>query len=56
MLGKLRPNLFPPVFGPNQDQPLDADVVRERFEKVAAEVNANFPNAAPKDAYEVRDD
>lgn len=53
MLGKLRPNLFPSVFGPNMDQPLDVDVVTSRFEKVAADVNKSFPNAPPKDAYEV---
>jgi 5-oxoprolinase (ATP-hydrolysing) len=30
MLGKLNPAHFPAVFGPNADQPLDADVVREK--------------------------
>lgn len=38
MLGKLDPEFFPPIFGPNRDQPLDADVVREKFEKLAAEI------------------
>ena len=38
MLGKLRPDQFPAVFGPDGDQPLDADAVRERFEALAAEV------------------
>jgi len=36
LLGKLHPDLFPPVFGPNADQPLDVDVVREKFEAMAA--------------------
>ena len=36
LLGKLQPDLFPPVFGPNADQPLDVDVVREKFEAMAA--------------------
>jgi 5-oxoprolinase (ATP-hydrolysing) len=40
MLGKLRPEFFPPVFGPGADQPLDADVVHVRFEALAAEVFA----------------
>lgn len=35
MLGKLSPKLFPPIFGPNRDQPLDADVVRAAFEEMA---------------------
>jgi 5-oxoprolinase (ATP-hydrolysing) len=38
MLGKLRPNLFPAIFGPGQDQPLDRDVVAERFARIAAEI------------------
>ncbi|MEL7254961.1 MAG: hydantoinase B/oxoprolinase family protein [Pseudomonadota bacterium] len=31
MLGKLNPDHFPPVFGPDGDEPLDADIVREKF-------------------------
>jgi 5-oxoprolinase (ATP-hydrolysing) len=38
LLGKLQPYLFPPVFGPNADQPLDVDVVREKFEAMAVEI------------------
>jgi 5-oxoprolinase (ATP-hydrolysing) len=36
--GKLDPEFFPPVFGPNQDQPLDADAVRDKFAELAAEI------------------
>ncbi|MEC5292499.1 hydantoinase B/oxoprolinase family protein [Aurantimonas sp. C2-6-R+9] len=36
MVGKLKPELFPAVFGPGQDQPLDAAVVQEKFEALAA--------------------
>ncbi|KKX31556.1 hydantoinase B/oxoprolinase family protein [Rhizobium sp. LC145] len=35
MLGKLSPELFPSIFGPNRDQPLDADAVRAAFEEMA---------------------
>ena len=38
MLGKLQPDFFPAIFGPGQDQPLDAAVVRERFAAMAAEI------------------
>jgi len=38
MLGKLRPDQFPNVFGPDGDQPLDAEAVRTKFEALAAEV------------------
>ena len=40
MLGKLSPDFFPAVFGPNADQPLDAEAVRLRFAALAAEVEA----------------
>ncbi|MGB0798288.1 MAG: hydantoinase B/oxoprolinase family protein, partial [Planktomarina sp.] len=38
LLGKLQPDLFPPVFGPNADQPLDVDAVREKFLIMADEI------------------
>ena len=38
MLGRVQPGHFPHVFGPDGDQPLDAEVVRERFGTLAAEV------------------
>lgn len=38
MLGRVQPDHFPAVFGPDGDQPLDADVVRERFTALAREV------------------
>lgn len=39
MLGKIRPELFPAVFGPAGDAPLDAEVVRQRFAALAAEIS-----------------
>ncbi|TKT80163.1 hydantoinase B/oxoprolinase family protein [Aquamicrobium sp. LC103] len=38
MLGKLQPDFFPAIFGPNQDQPLDGQIVRDRFVEMAAEI------------------
>jgi 5-oxoprolinase (ATP-hydrolysing) len=40
LVGKILPDLFPRVFGPGADQPLDAEVVRGRFTALAAEVEA----------------
>ncbi|HEX7388458.1 MAG TPA: hydantoinase B/oxoprolinase family protein [Acidiphilium sp.] len=37
-LGKIQPAHFPAVFGPDGDQSLDAEIVRERFSAVAREV------------------
>ncbi|UCI34117.1 hydantoinase B/oxoprolinase family protein [Mesorhizobium sp. B4-1-4] len=38
MLGKLQPDFFPSIFGPGQDQPLDLETVRAKFEALAAEI------------------
>ncbi|HKC44465.1 MAG TPA: hydantoinase B/oxoprolinase family protein [Burkholderiales bacterium] len=38
MLGKIQPKFFPAVFGPRGDQPLDAAIVRKRFEALADEI------------------
>jgi 5-oxoprolinase (ATP-hydrolysing) len=40
MLGKLQPDFFPRVFGPRQEEPLDADTVRAKFEELAREIEA----------------
>lgn len=40
MLGKLQPEFFPHVFGPNADEPLDADIVRQRFTELAEKIRA----------------
>ncbi|MFP5514571.1 MAG: hydantoinase/oxoprolinase family protein, partial [Alphaproteobacteria bacterium] len=42
MVGKIQPRFFPQVFGPNGDQPLDAEVVKARFTELAATVNAKL--------------
>ncbi|MBP0447617.1 hydantoinase B/oxoprolinase family protein [Roseomonas sp. SSH11] len=41
MTGKLVPDLFPSIFGPDQDQPLDVEAVREGFAKLAAELGGD---------------
>ncbi|MBN9451849.1 MAG: hydantoinase B/oxoprolinase family protein [Bosea sp.] len=38
MVGKLIPSHFPAIFGPNQDEPLDVGIVRNKFAVLAAEV------------------
>jgi len=45
MVGKLDPALFPRVFGPTGDQPLDASIVREKFAALAADVAAKTGHA-----------
>jgi 5-oxoprolinase (ATP-hydrolysing) len=38
MLGRIQPAHFPKVFGPDGDQPLDAELVRDRFTALAREI------------------
>lgn len=47
LLGKLNPDHFPQVFGPNGDQPLDAATVRAKFETLAHDV-ATATGDAPR--------
>ncbi len=42
MVGKLMPDFFPRIFGPKQDQPLDADAVRAGFDTLAREVSGSL--------------
>ena len=38
LLGKIQPDIFPHVFGPDGDAPLDAEIVREKFTSLAARI------------------
>ncbi|GLQ38033.1 5-oxoprolinase [Rhizobium albus] len=38
MLGKLNPDFFPAIFGPDQDKPLDRDMVAKKFGEIAESV------------------
>ncbi|WP_339630195.1 hydantoinase B/oxoprolinase family protein [uncultured Sneathiella sp.] len=40
MLGKLAPEFFPKVFGPDADEALDVETVHEKFKTLAAEISA----------------
>ena len=43
MAGKLIPDFFPKIFGPEQNQPLDADAVRAAFADLAKDVGGKSP-------------
>ena len=42
LLGKLQPDLFPPVFGPSANEPLDVAAVRAKFNVMAAEIGGDL--------------
>lgn len=39
-LGRLLPDYFPKIFGPNEDQPLDRDITRTLFEELTKKINS----------------
>ncbi|MEP9376963.1 hydantoinase B/oxoprolinase family protein [Aquabacter sp. CN5-332] len=51
MLGKLIPDFFPKIFGPAQDQPLDAAAVREKFAALSAEIGDGRAPEAVADGF-----
>ena len=38
MVGKINPDYFPQVFGPNGDKPMDADIVIEKFKRLSSDI------------------
>ena len=40
VLGRLHPEYFPNIFGPNENEALDLEASRKAFEKITAEINA----------------
>jgi 5-oxoprolinase (ATP-hydrolysing) len=52
LLGKLQSSQFPAVFGPNGDEPLDANVVRQKFEELSLDI-AQETGEAPRSAEEL---
>jgi 5-oxoprolinase (ATP-hydrolysing) len=54
LLGKIRPDYFPAIFGPEGNEPLDAAVVRQKFAALAKEIARQTGEAprAPEDLAE----
>jgi 5-oxoprolinase (ATP-hydrolysing) len=51
MTGKLIPDLFPKVFGPGSDEPLDDKIVRERFAALARDIGDGRSSEAVADGF-----
>ncbi len=45
LLGKVQPAFFPSIFGPAADQPLDVEVVRQKFMEVAEQIRLSTGRA-----------
>ncbi|KAI1380423.1 Hydantoinase B/oxoprolinase-domain-containing protein [Hypoxylon crocopeplum] len=44
-LGRLLPEYFPKIFGPNEDQPLDRDITEKLFKDLTEKINAEQTSA-----------
>jgi 5-oxoprolinase (ATP-hydrolysing) len=51
MVGKLIPAFFPRIFGPAQNEPLDAAAVREAFAKLAAQIGGERTSEQVADGF-----
>lgn len=51
LTGRLQPDLFPRVFGPQQNEPLDADAVERTFEQLAARIGTDRSPAAVAEGF-----
>lgn len=49
LLGRLVPDHFPKIFGPNEDEPLDENATKSAFEQLAKEINADVGKALSLD-------
>ncbi|HYM17049.1 MAG TPA: hydantoinase/oxoprolinase family protein, partial [Micropepsaceae bacterium] len=52
MLGKLQPEFFPKIFGPNGDRPLDRAAVDKKFAALAEEIAAAGQRMSPREIAE----
>ena len=51
MVGKLLPDFFPKIFGPEQNLPLDYEAVREAFDKLAQRIGDGRPAEEVADGF-----
>ncbi|CAO3686643.1 unnamed protein product [Umbelopsis ramanniana] len=51
-LGRLLPDYFPKIFGPNENEPLDSAITVKKFEELAKQINASN-KGSPKSVDEI---
>lgn len=53
MLGRLVPEYFPKIFGHNENEGLDIDATKKKFQQLTDEINAANPNSTAMTSYQV---
>ncbi len=43
LLGRIQPHLFPKIFGPTENEPLDLDASKALFDQLTSEINSSSP-------------
>ncbi|KAH3666270.1 hypothetical protein OGAPHI_004459 [Ogataea philodendri] len=52
VLGRLVPEYFPKIFGPNEDEPLDIEVTTKKFQELTDKINAANPHLPAMSVHE----
>lgn len=52
-LGRIVPEYFPHIFGPNEDEPLDTEIVKVKFRELTSQINKDRPDQTPLSSEEV---
>lgn len=52
-LGRIVPEYFPHIFGPNEDEPLDSEIVKTKFAELTGEINKDRSGLTPMTPEEV---
>lgn len=52
-LGRLVPEFFPKIFGPNEDEGLDYNAAKKKFEEITKQINTANPGIAPMNPEQV---
>ncbi|XP_075165148.1 5-oxoprolinase [Haematobia irritans] len=48
ILGRLKPEYFPKIFGPHEDEPLDYDASKKKFDELLQEINESLKQQGSK--------
>ncbi|KAG0674753.1 hypothetical protein C6P40_001981 [Pichia californica] len=53
ILGRLLPEYFPKIFGPNENESLDFEAAEKKFKILTNQINSEHPNSIPMNIYQV---
>jgi 5-oxoprolinase (ATP-hydrolysing) len=48
LVGRILPEYFPKIFGPNENEPLDTQVVQQKFDELTRRINHEIEGQRPE--------